>query len=85
MSEHPATEYFAIRAIAERRRAEAAADPRAAAIHADLAARYEALASDPSLELPGAELPEDPELPSLEPSMLKAPALEPQILCNATA
>lgn len=45
-------EYFAARAISERRMSEAAADPRAAAVHDELAARYEALASEPSLELP---------------------------------
>ena len=55
MSEHPATEYFAIRALAERRLAEEAGDPRAVAIHDELAARYEALASDPSLDLSGLE------------------------------
>ena len=32
---------------------ESAALPRVAAIHAELTARYEALASNPSLELPG--------------------------------
>lgn len=51
MSDHPATEYFAIRALAERRLAQDAKDPRAMAIHEELAARYEALASDPSLDL----------------------------------
>ena len=45
-------EYFAARAMAERRMSEAAADPRAAAVHDELAARYEALAADPSFELP---------------------------------
>jgi len=45
-------EYFAARAIAERRMSEAATDPRAAAVHDELAARYEALAAEPSLELP---------------------------------
>jgi hypothetical protein len=53
------SEYYAGRAIAEHRRVVAATDPRAAAVHGELAARYEALASDPSLEEPGAELPED--------------------------
>ena len=52
MSEFPTSEYYADRARAERRASEAAADPRAAAAHAELAARYEALSSDPSLELP---------------------------------
>lgn len=64
MSELPTSEYYADRAQAERRRAEGATDPRAAAIHSELAARYEALSSDPSLELPGVELP-DEELPAL--------------------
>jgi hypothetical protein len=49
---HHDIEYFAARAISERRMSEAAADPRAAAVHDELAARYEALASEPSLELP---------------------------------
>lgn len=53
MSNHPATEYFAIRALAEHRLAQEARDPRAIAIHEELAARYEALASDPSLDLSG--------------------------------
>jgi hypothetical protein len=52
MSEFPTSEYYADRARAERRASEAASDPRAAAAHAELAARYEALSSDPSLELP---------------------------------
>lgn len=37
-------EYFASRAVAERALSEAATDPRAAAIHAELADRYEELA-----------------------------------------
>jgi hypothetical protein len=66
MSEHTSeyqtkTEYYARRAIAEHRRVETATDARAAAVHGELAARYEALASDPSLELPGAELPDEEE------------------------
>lgn len=74
MSEHASeylakSKYYAVRAIAEHRRVEAATDPRAAAVHGELAARYEALASDPSLELPGAELQDeealDDELPVL--------------------
>lgn len=52
MSRQAHTEYLAARAIAERRMGQAARDPRAAAVHAELAARYEALAADPSLELP---------------------------------
>ena len=50
--EQARSEYFAERAIAEHRLVEAATDPRAAAAHGELAARYEALASNPSLELP---------------------------------
>ena len=53
MSEITTSQYYAERAAAERRRSQAAIDPRAGAAHAELAARYEALASDPSLELPG--------------------------------
>ncbi len=52
MSEREKSRYYAGRALAEQRLMEAAADHRAAAVHAELAARYEALASDPSLELP---------------------------------
>lgn len=62
--------YFAERALAEHRRVVAATDPRAAAVHGELAARYEALASDPSLELPDAELP-DGESPEDERPMLR--------------
>jgi hypothetical protein len=47
----PKQAYYAARAIAERRQSQAATDPRAAAVHAEMSARYEALASDPSLEL----------------------------------
>jgi hypothetical protein len=52
MTHHPTSEYYADRALAERRMVEAATDPRAAAVHAELEARYEALASYPSLDLP---------------------------------
>jgi len=52
MTHHPTSDYYADRALAERRMMEAATDPRAAAIHAELVARYEALASYPSLDLP---------------------------------
>ena len=55
MSEAENSRYYADRALAELRLMETAADPRAAAAHAELASRYEALASDPSLELPGPE------------------------------
>lgn len=46
MSRQAHTEYLAARAIAERRMGQAATDPRAAAAHAELAARYEALAAE---------------------------------------
>lgn len=52
MSELPSSEYYAERALQERRMMDAATDPRAVAIHGELAARYEALASYPSLNLP---------------------------------
>lgn len=44
MSSQSNAEYFAGRAAIERGLSESAADPRAAAIHAELAARYEELA-----------------------------------------
>lgn len=53
----PKQAYYAARAIAERRQSQAATDARAAAVHAEMSARYEALASDPSLEMPAHELP----------------------------
>lgn len=40
-------QYYAALAIVERRRGQAAADARLAAIHAELSARYDALSSDP--------------------------------------
>ena len=43
--------YYADRALAERHMMEAATHPRAVSSHAELAARYEALASYPSLNL----------------------------------
>ena len=52
MSESTEAGYFFERARAERHLAETANDPRAAAAHSELAARYEALASDPNPELP---------------------------------
>ena len=52
----PKQAYYAARAIAERRQAQAATDPRVATVHAELSARYEALSSDPSLDLPVSEL-----------------------------
>lgn len=48
----PRQAYYAARAIAERRQAQAATDPRVATVHAELSARYEALAADPNLDLP---------------------------------
>jgi hypothetical protein len=57
MTEPADTAYYAERAREEHGKAQAATVPRAAAAHAELAARYEALASDPSLELPTLELP----------------------------
>ena len=52
MSKTTDTAYYAVRSRAEWASAKSATDPRAAAVHYELAARYEALASDPSLELP---------------------------------
>jgi hypothetical protein len=52
MSNHPDQQYFAARALEERRMSEAATNPRAIAIHAEMEARYEALACDLPFELP---------------------------------
>lgn len=52
MSERSNSDYYAKRALEERRMTESATIPRSVAIHAELTARYEALASDPSFELP---------------------------------
>jgi hypothetical protein len=52
MSKQSDQPYFAVRALEERRMSEAATDRRAAAVHAEMEARYEALASDPTFELP---------------------------------
>ncbi len=52
MSGNSKNNYYAGRAVAERQMMEAATDPRAVSSHAELAARYEALASYPSLDLP---------------------------------
>lgn len=64
----PKQAYYAARAIDERLQAQSATDPRAAAVHLELSARYEALASDPSIELPpGVLRPDNPpsdELPA---------------------
>ena len=54
MSDHPNDSYYAQRARNERRMMEAATNPRALASHAELSARYEALAAYPSLNLPSA-------------------------------
>lgn len=62
----PKQAYYAARAIDERLQAQSATDPRAAAAHLEMSARYEALASDPSLELPSddvAKLDPPPEEP----------------------
>lgn len=45
-------DYYAARAIDERLQARAATDLRAAAAHLEMSARYEALSSGPSPELP---------------------------------
>ena len=52
MSRQAHTEYLIARAIAERRMSQSATDPRAAAAHAELAARYEALAAEHDAEAP---------------------------------
>lgn len=57
MSEYQYSDYYAGRALVERRMMEAASDPRALASHAELAARYEALAAFPSLDLPSHRSP----------------------------
>jgi|GEM_PF-1895872 len=44
--------YYGVRAGEERRMAETTEDPRASAVHADLAARYQALSLDPAFVLP---------------------------------
>ena len=51
MSGQRTANYYADRALAERHMMEVATDPRAMSSHAELAARYEALASYPSLNL----------------------------------
>ena len=55
----PKQAYYAARAIAERRMSQAATDPRVAAAHAEMSARYEALAGSPSFELPAGWSPSD--------------------------
>ena len=52
MSGNSQYNYYAGRAAAERQMMAAATDPRAFSSHAELVARYEALASFPSLDLP---------------------------------
>ena len=51
MSDYPKSDYYAQRALSEHRMMEAASDPRAVSAHAELAARYEALAAYPSVDL----------------------------------
>lgn len=51
MSKNVDTAYYAERAREERRRVETATHPRAAAVHAELAARYEALSLNPGFKL----------------------------------
>lgn len=55
----PKEAYYAARAIDERLQAQAATDARAAAVHLEMSARYEALASAPSLALPPGNSPPD--------------------------
>ena len=52
MPDHRNSNYYAERALEEQRMMEAAIDPRSVSAHAELAARYEALAAYPSLDLP---------------------------------
>jgi hypothetical protein len=52
MSSHRNSNYYSERALEERRMMEAAIDPRSVSAHAELAARYEALAAYPSLDMP---------------------------------
>ena len=52
MSRQAHTEYLLARAIAERRMGQSATDARAAAAHAELAARYEALAAEQAADRP---------------------------------
>ena len=52
MSIHQNSDYYAERALDDRRMMEAAIHPRAISAHAELAARYEALARYPSFVLP---------------------------------
>ena len=67
--------YYAARAIDERLQAQTATNARAAAAHLELSARYEALASDPSLDLPAdlqSSAPTD-TLPGSESSIAWSP------------
>jgi len=52
MSAQKDSGYYGVRAGEERRMAETTEDPRASAVHADLAARYQELSLDPALVLP---------------------------------
>ena len=72
----PKQAYYAARAIVERLQARTAVDARAAAAHLELSARYDALASDPSLDLPAdRQLPSAPTdtLPGSESSIVWSP------------
>lgn len=51
MSDLRKTNYFSERALEERRAMETAIDPRSVSAHAELVARYEALAAYPSFDL----------------------------------
>ena len=71
----PKQAYYAARAIVERLQARTAVDARAAAAHLELSARYEALASDPSLDFPADRQPSAPtdSLPGSESSIVWSP------------
>lgn len=52
MSDQQNCAYYGVRAGEERRMAGFTKDPRASAVHADLAARYQALSLEPALVVP---------------------------------
>ena len=79
----PKQAYYAARAIAERRQSQAATDPRTAAVHAEMSARYEALASDPSLELPADDRP-SPDQSAAEMPAQKLTSPEDRAIWNPT-